>query len=90
MVTLEEIFTMANSSVTFINSINTEGLDSEYAPDGATQEQINEMIQRNVDHLQIILAYNGLHGKPDVAGSSEDKSSYTDAIATGNAYIAAN
>ena len=28
--------------------------------------------------------------KPDVAGSSEDKSSYTSAITTGKAYIAAN
>jgi hypothetical protein len=27
---------------------------------------------------------------PDVAGDSSDKSSYTDAITTGKAYIAAN
>jgi hypothetical protein len=27
---------------------------------------------------------------PDVVGDSSDKSSYTDAIATGKAYIAAN
>ena len=44
------------------------------------------MVQRNVEHLETILAYTD----PDVAGSSDDKSSYTSAITTGNAYIAAN
>ena len=51
-----------------------------------TQEEINDMVQRNVDHLEIILAYTD----PDVAGDSSDKSSYTDAIATGKAYISNN
>lgn len=51
-----------------------------------TQEEINDMVQRNVDHLEIILAYTD----PDVAGDSSDKSSYTDAIATGKQYIADN
>jgi hypothetical protein len=41
-----------------------------------TQAEINEMVQRNVDHLEIILAYTD----PDVAGDSSDKSSYTGAI----------
>ena len=44
------------------------------------------MMQQNVDHLEVILAYTD----PDVAGSSDDKSSYTSAITTGKAYIAAN
>ena len=48
------------------------------------------MVQRNVDHLEVILAYNGTNEQPDVVGDSSDKSSYTDAIATGKAYIAAN
>ena len=54
--------------------------------EGSTQDEINDMVQRNVDHLEIILAYT----EPDVAGSSEDKSSYNSAITTGNAYISAN
>ena len=62
---------------------------TQYA-NGITQEEINDMVQRNVDHLEIILAYDGENDLPDVAGSSDDKSSYTDAIATGKAYIAAN
>jgi len=53
---------------------------------GLSQKEINDAVQRNVDHLEIILAYTD----PDVAGSSEDKSSYTSAITTGKAYISEN
>jgi len=51
------------------------------------------LVQRNVDHLETILAYEPVDeddDTPDVAGSSEDKSSYTGAVTTGKAYIAAN
>jgi hypothetical protein len=64
-----------------------------YDVEGMTQAEINEMVQRNVDHLEIILAYTPVDENdetPDVAGDSSDKSSYTDAIATGKACIAAN
>ena len=88
--TVAEVLTAATDSVTVINDINTNGSDSEYVLDGSTQEEINEQVQRNVDHLEIILAYDGENDTPDVAGSSEDKSSYTSAITTGKAYIAAN
>ena len=84
--TVAEVLTAATDSVTVINDINTNGSDSEYVLDGSTQAEINDMVQRNVDHLEIILAYTD----PDVAGSSEDKSSYTGAVTTGKAYIAAN
>ena len=97
MATVTEVLTAATDSVTLINDINTNGNKSKYAggttdADGnsvagdMSQAEINEMVQRNVDHLEIILAYTN----PDVAGDSSDKSSYTDAIATGKAYIAAN
>ena len=84
--TVAEVLSAADDSVTLINDINTNGSDSEYVAEGSTQEEINDMVQRNVDHLEIILAYTD----PDVAGSSDDKSSYNSAITTGNAYIAAN
>ncbi len=84
--TVAEVLTAATDSVTVINDINTNGSDSEYVSEGSTQAEINDMVQRNVDHLEIILAYTD----PDVAGSSDDKSSYTGAITTGKAYIAAN
>ena len=88
--TVAECLTAATDSVTVINDINTNGSDSEYVSEGSTQEEINELVQRNVDHLEVILAYDGENDTPDVAGSSEDKSSYTGAVTTGKAYIAAN
>ena len=90
--TVNSILAGATDSVTLINSINTDSL-LEGAADGMTQAEINEMVQRNVDHLEIILTYAPVDAeddRPDVAGSSVDKTSYTTAIATGKAYIAAN
>tara|TARA_R110000824_G_scaffold20096_4_gene76396 strand:- start:1220 stop:1537 length:318 start_codon:yes stop_codon:yes gene_type:complete len=102
--TVTEVLTAATDSVTLINDINTNGRNATNA--GATidedesviastwtQEEINERVQRNVDHLELILAYAPVDENdetPDVAGDASDKSSYTDAITTGNAYIAAN
>ena len=91
--TVVEVLTAATDSVTVINNINTNGSDSEYVSENYTQEEINDMVHRNVDHLEVILAYAPVDeddDTPDVAGSSEDKSSYTTAITTGKAYIAAN
>ena len=104
MQTVTEVLTAATDSVTLINDINTKGANSLYA--GAsndiegnvvastwTQAEINDMVQRNVDHLEIILAYEPSDENdetPDVVGDSSDKSSYTTAITTGKAYIAAN
>ena len=82
MQTVTEVLTAATDSVTLINEVNAGTWNVE----GMTQEEINEMVQRNVDHLEIILAYT----EPDVVGDSSDKSSYTDAIATGNTYISNN
>jgi len=80
--TVSEVLTAATDSVTLINGVNAGTWDVE----GMEQSEINDMVQRNVDHLEIVLAYTD----PDVASSSDDKTPYTDAIATGNAYIAAN
>ena len=80
--TVTEILTAATDSVTVINAINGGSYDVE----GMTQAEINHKVQRNVDHIEIILAYT----EPDVAGDSSDKSSYTTAVTTGKAYIAAN
>ena len=84
--TVAECLTAATDSVTLINAVN----GGSYNVAGMTQAEINEMVQRNVEHLEIILAYDGTDLQPDIAGSSEDKSSYTTAITTGKAYIAAN
>ena len=89
MQTVTEVLTAATDSVTIINAVNGGTHDV----NGMTQEEINDTVQRNVDHLEIILAYEPVDeddDTPDVVGDSSDKSSYTDAIATGEAYIAAN
>jgi len=82
MQTVEQVLTAATDSVTLINEVN----DGTWNFEGVTQEEINDMVQRNVDHLELILAYTD----PDVVGDSSDKSSYTDAIATGKTYITDN
>ena len=82
MQTVEQVLTAATDSVTLINDINSGTHDV----GNKTQEEINDMVQRNVEHLELILAYT----EPDVVGDSSDKSSYTDAIATGNTYIEEN
>ena len=82
MATVTEVLTAATDSVTLINAVN----GGTYEVGNMTQAEINEMVQRNVDHLELILAYTD----PDVAGDSSDKSSYTDAITTGNDYISSN
>jgi hypothetical protein len=87
--TVAQVLSAADDSVALINDINANGSDSEYVLD-FEQSDINACVQRNIDHLEIILAWDGSGGNPDVAGSSDDKSSYTTAIATGKAYIAAN
>jgi hypothetical protein len=89
MATVTEVLTAATDSVTLIDAVN----GGTYEVGSMTQAEINEMVQRNVDHLEIILAYAPVDENdetPDVAGDSSDKSSYTDAITTGKAYIAAN
>ena len=90
--TVAECLTAAEDSVTLINDINTNGKKSTYVGGTAeqdtdmSQDDINSTVQRNVDHLELILEYT----EPNVKGASDDKSSYTGAITTGNAYIAAN
>jgi hypothetical protein len=82
MKTVEQVLTAATDSVTLINDINNDT----HSIVGLTQEEKNNMVQRNVDHLEIILGYT----EPDVVGDSSDKTPYTTAITTGKAYIEEN
>ena len=85
--TVAQVLTAATDSVTLINAIN----DGTAKVTGLTQARINEMVQQNVDHLSTILTYDSsMEGVPNIADASDDKSSYTTAITTGNAYIAAH
>ena len=87
--TVTEFLTAGTDSVNLIDGVKAGTWDVT----NMTQSEINEMVQRNVDHLELILEYAPVDENddtPDVAGSSDDKTSYTTAIATGKAYIAAN
>ena len=87
--TVSEVLTAATDSVTLINGVNAGTWNVE----GMEQSEINDMVQRNVDHIELVLAYEPVDSDddtPDVAGSSDDKTSYTTAVATGNTYITDN
>ena len=93
--TVSECLTAATDSVTVINDINSKGLSSAHiaASDplsGATQADANARVKANVDHLTTILAYDGTNDTPNVKDASDNKSSYTTAITTGNTYISNN
>lgn len=90
--TVSEVLTAATDSVTLINAIDADASAVDMLK-GMTQAEINEVVQRNVDHIEIILEYAPVDSDddtPDVKGDSSDKSSYTGAVTTGKAYIAAN
>ena len=88
--TVSEVLTAGLDSVSIINDINTDAYDTE----GMTQSEINDLVQRNVDHLEIILAYAPVDSDddtPNVVGSSNSKkNNCTTAIATGKSYISNN
>jgi len=91
--TVTECLTSGTDSVTLINSINTDA-SAEAAVEGMTQAEINELVQRNVDHLSAILLYAPVDASddtPDIAGAASGlKSTHVAAVTTGTDYIAAN
>jgi len=98
--TVAQCLKAAEDSVTLINDVNTNGKKSIYVGGSAeadtswTQDQINERVQQNVDHLETILTYEPVDSDdttPNIVGSSSSKKTdCTNAVNTGKAYIAAN
>ena len=99
--TVAEVLTAAEDSVTVINDINTNGKKSTFVGGSAeadtttmTQAEINEMVQRNVDHLETILLYEPVDSDDDtpnvVGSSSSKKTTCSGGVTTGKAYISAN
>ena len=87
--TVSEVLTAATDSVSLINGVKAGSWDVT----GMTQSEINEMVQKNVDHIEIILEYAPVDSDddtPDVKGSSDSKTSYTTAVTTGKKYITDN
>ncbi len=99
--TVAECLTAAEDSVTVINDINTNGKKSVYDGGSAeadtttmSQAEINEVVQRNVDHLETILLYEPVDAEDDtpnvVGSSSSKKTTCSGGVTTGKAYISAN
>ena len=99
--TVTECLTAGTDSVTLINDINTNGKKSSYVGGSAeadtttmTQAEINEMVQRNVDHLELILTYAPVDSDddtPDVKGAASNlKTTHVAAVTTGKTYITDN
>ena len=88
--TVTECLAAGTDSVTLIDGVKAGSWDVE----GMTQAEINEMVQRNVDHLEIILEYAPVDSDddtPDVKGAADSKkTTHVAAVTTGKAYIAAN
>ena len=81
--TVTECLTAGTDSVNLIDGVKAGSWNVE----GMTQAEINEMVQRNVDHLSAILLYT----TPDVAGAAgSKKTTHVAAVTTGTNYIAAN
>ena len=88
--TVTECLTAATDSVTLINGVNA----GTWEVTGMEQSEINEMVQRNVDHLELILEYAPVDSDddtPDVKGAADSKkTTHVAAIATGKKYITDN
>ena len=87
--TVTEVLAAGADSVTLIDEVKA----GTHNVTGMTQAEINELVQRNVDHLEIILAYAPVDGDdtPDVAGAADSKkTTHVAAVTTGTDYIAAN
>ena len=98
--TVTECLAAGTDSVTLINDVNTNGKKSTHVGGSAeadttmSQADINETVQRNVDHLSTILLYEPVDASddtPDVKGAAgSKKTTHVAAVTTGNAYIAEN
>ena len=88
--TVTECLAAGTDSVNLIDGVKAGSWDVK----GMTQSEINEMVQRNVDHLEVILAYAPVDSDddtPDVAGAAgSKKTTHVAAVATGKKYITDN
>ena len=88
--TVSEVLTAATDSVTLINGVKAGSWNVKKM----TQAEINEMVQRNVDHLELILTYAPVDAEddtPNVAGAADSKkTTHVAAVAPGKTYITDN
>jgi hypothetical protein len=88
--TVTQVLAAGTDSVNLIDGVKAGTWDVV----SMTQAEINEMVQRNVDHLELILEYapvNSDDETPDVKGAADSKkTTHVAAIATGKTYITDN
>ena len=88
--TVTECLTAGTDSVNLIDGVKA----GSWHVEGMTQAEINEMVQRNVDHLEIILEYAPVDSDddtPDVKGAASNlKTTHVAAVTTGKTYITDN
>ncbi len=88
--TVTEVLTAATDSVTLIDGVKAGTWDVT----GMEKSEINDMVQRNVDHIELILEYAPVDSDddtPDVKGAADSKkTTHVAAIATGKKYITDN
>ena len=88
--TVTECLAAGTDSVNLIDGVKAGSWNVE----GMTQSEINEMVQRNVDHLELILEYAPVDSDdetPDVKGAADSKkTTHVAAVATGKKYITDN
>ena len=88
--TVTECLAAGTDSVNLIDGVKAGSWDVE----GMEQSEINEMVQRNVDHLELILEYAPVDSDdetPDVKGAADSKkTTHVAAITTGKKYITDN
>ena len=88
--TVTECLTAGTDSVNLIDGVKAGSWDVT----GMTQAEINEMVQRNVDHLELILPYAPVDAEddtPDVKGAASNlKTTHVAAVTTGKTYITDN
>ena len=88
--TVTECLAAGTDSVNLIDGVKAGSWNVE----GMTQAEINEMVQRNVDHLELILTYAPVDSDddtPDVKGAASNlKTTHVAAVTTGKTYITDN
>ena len=88
--TVTSILSAGTDSVNLIDGVKA----GSWSVEGMTQAEINEMVQRNVDHLELILEYAPVDSDddtPDVKGAADSKkTTHVAAVATGKKYITDN
>ena len=88
--TVTECLAAGTDSVNLIDGVKAGSWNVE----GMTQAEINTMVQRNVDHLELILEYAPVDSDdetPNVKGAADSKkTTHVAAVATGKTYITDN